>query len=1714
MSNSPIAEDQAAVSPSASGPAGALFEGQVGAHYLLTLLAEADPRGLPGVLVERVELQRAGEGHPLDDVIVRGVTRAGEPAVLEVQVKRTITFAPADIVFKDVVEQLARAYQKLDASHLRRQFAVATARTFFKITGAYQDVLRWAREVSSAITFIDRINRKKVGNEDMRTFVATVRAHLAAVGCANDDETVWQILRRFQILTFDYDAPGSQSLELAIERTRNVLEPEEASRASGFWKALTETAIRSAASGGDLDRTRLLEELALVDSFRVLGFRRNRAPRETLLQSASLAAADLRRDIAGAILERSAQIDAVRQARDGGRYIEIRGGPGVGKSGLLGMLVQQVLTEGCAIVLTPERTIAGGWLAFKSALGVDASPQAFLSDLASDGGAVLFVDSLDFFSDSDKRATVIDLVRSAAEVPNFQVIVTARTDFDKEEPNWIPADALTRLGRAPPVIVEEVGEEEIDELRQAAPSLRALLADAHPARSIARNLFRLSRLLEMQGSAEELRSEVDLLERWWKTADGAPDGRRDRARLLSELAENALAGGDQIATRASAAAVESLIASETLLELGLDRVTFRHDVLREWGVAAVLHDDSAKLDNLPLARSATASMIRGVELGARLALERSSDGGRWARYLDRVSPEGAHTSWRRWSLLAILRSELATTLLDRAAPFLFEQEGLLLGELIRTAIAVESRPLGDMLAAMGADVPPIPAGIYGPANSSWAMLVYWLLDRQADIPIEALPDIVKLFQSLGASMFFKDPLTPRMANTLADWLEEIEDAREHSPFRKNVPSPRFATAFGFHELQRLAEDVRQAFALMAARVPERAQLYLQGVLKRPRNEYTIRNIMKFRGMLAWAAPCELAELTVAGLIPRPEEGEDRDYRRSVREEVFTHLDSNLLPSSPAQGPFLDLLNAAPEQGFAVIRRLVDHAVSILSKGRAPGEGGLTLELPSGPRFFPWVQTYCWSRSASSLHAIESGLMALEAWSHARIERGDAPEQVIGDILGPDGSPAAFVLVAVDVLISHWPKTKQAAMHFLGCPELLSLDRRRQGQDSLPTFDLFGLGSIGPKEPNGPVRLATLTGRPSRKVSLEYLLRGVAHSEPAESEGLRQLLQAASARLGPPQPGDTFAEPRLMARHALNVIDPANWQQADGGLVYVSPRDEEEHVAKLQAELASQTLDLNVDVAIQNALEDPTRSGPELAEYAVAYAKRLEVAEADQDEDDFGSQRNAVISAAMIAARDGSDQFFDEHEEWARKVLTEALAAKTRDVAASLRDGIRFNPVAIATLGLVHLWRRRARTADRDALLNIAGRNSPEAAHGFGAGLAIIHQLDRRLVSAALRCALAAQIRRARRWDAPEEAKAADRARQLERVENAIAAERAWLDGDGKEPNWPAFPPHDIHVRSGIRIGKEMHEHPTPHRDRPEEVVYTQAAALWLRQLTGDFDPEDLDWLQVFVGAYVDWTARANGAGLERRADLDSQLDEWNNIFYPLLARTLLRLDTVDAAAAIEHAINVPDRPFFDIVPDIIPAIDELYFNSRGLSREMAVRLRNVVADRLAESDGWRREHDRSELSVEMRIGPAIGALFFNHYNAFGTSSCYLLAKGVEQVDPLLPRLSQLVESGPVPFTAMLTMNVLEVSNLPRHAGFFLSSALVWLKRQPSNASLWVDSGLGNRLVTWIETVMGGEHSLRSPNNPLRAQIDDVLARLIQVGVHEAHRVERALVTGA
>ena len=234
-----------ASSPASTGPAGAYFEAQVGAHYLLTMLIGAEPRGLPGTAIDRIEFQRAAEGHPLDDIIVHAHDRQGNNALLEIQVKRSVTFARSDRAFREVVGQVARASQRPRVPVDRHQLAVAIAGASRKIDGAYQEVLTWARRLDSHEAFFNRVGRPGSANDDMRTFVETFRGNLRGSGIPDDKETVWRLLSRFQILPFDYTAPGSAmawssltSAEQAVHIRSVLIESDDWEHRPDEWMSI------------------------------------------------------------------------------------------------------------------------------------------------------------------------------------------------------------------------------------------------------------------------------------------------------------------------------------------------------------------------------------------------------------------------------------------------------------------------------------------------------------------------------------------------------------------------------------------------------------------------------------------------------------------------------------------------------------------------------------------------------------------------------------------------------------------------------------------------------------------------------------------------------------------------------------------------------------------------------------------------------------------------------------------------------------------------------------------------------------------------------------------------------------------------------------------------------------------------------------------------------------------------------------------------------------------------------------------------------------------------------------------------------------------------------------------------------------------------------------------------------------------------------------
>ena len=1610
-------------SPASTGPAGAHFEGQVGAHYLLSMLIDSDPRGLPGVAIDRIEFQRRAEGHPLDDIVVHAHDNQGCATLLEIQVKRSVTFAPSDRVFREVVGQVAEASRRPAFRTANHRLAVAIFRGSQRVTGPYQDVLTWARRLDSTQTFMGRLNQSGAANEPMRTFVDTFRNNLRTVQAPHDDTTVHHLLSRFQILQFDYGAPGSLSEAWDNERSSQALDDGDRPRARDFHRRLVELAIETEAAGGDLTRDRLIERLR-EGSFRLAGRRGYRDARRSLAEASRHALDDIEDRVGGVTLIRAERISAVRAALDQGRYVEIRGDAGVGKSALLKHFAEQLQTAAPIVVLSPRRTPAGGWTQMKVVLGLNGTARDLLVDMAGSGSTSIFLDGLDFFSQQE-RTTIRDLVREAAKIPGIALIVTARSYFGSEdEPNWLPGDALAALGHAE-VHVDELNKTEVDEIVSAAPQLGPLLTESHPARNVARNLFRLSRLAAYPDN-ERPRTEIDLAERWWQTADGESDGRRDRSRLLLHLAKQAIAGIEPTDSSGyPSCAVDALVESQTLRDLGGECMMFHHDIYRDWAIANVLYSRPDTRGQLELDRAVPAALVRGIELTARMSLERRHDGSDWQALLKEVSRDGAHRSWRRAVLLAPVRSEIAIDLLHRISDRLFTNEARLLRELIQTVMAVDSVSARKLVPAVDPKI--VPDDLYFPVVQSWFPLISWLLSVDSQLPSVMIPKVAALY--FGWCLFDQYLITSTLVSWFYRHLTEIEYARYPAHIRQ-LREP-FGGALKNYEVSLLETNIRTYFLSFCHHNRPLAVKYLQSLETLQKFSSLIDSVLGKPGSLARAAPKELANFTIAALLSKPKREE---FLPSSRRRAFEHRSLFVRPS-PDLGPFLDLLSHAPTVGLKLVGQVVDHAV--FYGDRADTSETLTISFVDGSRTFAWLDSYGWARSSHLEPVVTTALMALGKWGHRRIEKGDPIDAVLADVLAPSSNAAAYLLVAVDLLCKHWPMSHEIAIPFAACPELLCLDHLLS--TSLDTVQDSG----------------------ARQSSLLDLLGLYATTPPlVQRDRLASSLHAARDRLGPYGECSDLDDPAFMVRHALNLIDPDNWNVVDqptGRLRYSSPDVEQQHLKRRQYS------EFDLQSRIKLSVGNRKLSSPEFAAAATTWAR----GESSTMEDHW-----IVVAAAALAMRDGDDDLRRRNESWAVEVFEDA--SKANEV-----DGVSLwsNPVAISLVGWAHLLTHHDTRRGRQAVLGLCARSDGAAAPGFRAVADVLAAIDERLPTAILRTAFAACIRRSNVEESREIASPIS--------DVAIDSELSWMDGNGGEPTWPADEADSL-----------------PSLKRLQERVDMYSATRWLMSMSDLLDVYTRPWLRKMADTYARWTAAANWDDPDDTMRFNQGIYEWNEAYFKLLAHCMPGLEPADMDQfALNLITSLLDRPFFDVAEQFILNVDKLYFGRLGVNERQAVHIRSVLVRRLTQSRGWRR-WDAGSMRVETSLYRAIAALFL----ASQPQRCLLGSDDADLCDPLLPTLQPVAERVDC---YHVTLSLLEVSPRPAYLEFIVEAAEAWMKTHPEDNMFWIDYDAGKRLCSLIEVIRQQRPPLLH-HGPLRDRVDHLVDALVSAGVTEAAQLEKAL----
>ena len=126
-------------------------------------------------------------------------------------------------------------------------------------------------------------------------------------------------------------------------------------------------------------------------------------------------------------------------------------------------------------------------------------------------------------------------------------------------------------------------------------------------------------------------------------------------------------------------------------------------------------------------------------------------------------------------------------------------------------------------------------------------------------------------------------------------------------------------------------------------------------------------------------------------------------------------------------------------------------------------------------------------------------------------------------------------------------------------------------------------------------------------------------------------------------------------------------------------------------------------------------------------------------------------------------------------------------------------------------------------------------------------------------------------------------------------------------------------------------------------------------------------------------------------------------------------------------------------------------------------------------------------------------------------SFYLFAQSADHLDPFLPVLTELIESGGSSlFVALVTLNLMEVSPKPAHLGFMVAATKVWLTNYPDDPTFWVDHGIGRRICMWINAIREPHPISLDATHTIRIDIDSLLAALVSLGVVEARHLEEEL----
>ena len=1332
-------------SPYSTSGGGIYFEARVVAYYLAAILGESPARGVPGQYAVQALTQRAEFGDPLDDIIVTGLLENGKRGKLHLQIKSDLSFTPSDTNWVTVLHQAWDTYENsFDADIDRLGIAINTYSA--RADKHYQTVLKWAAHSVSGEHFIERINKKDFSHKDKRVFVDNIRSILESYAPDRiTDDAIWTILRSFVILHFDFELKeSSRDAESVLDRLRSYLPDAQRQKAVAIWDHLIVKAGELTPVGGGATRSTLVQQLSEA-SISTCTATSSWKDLQIIEQESRKALLDIKSDIHDFRLYRSDVYERIKQAFADGRFIQIDGEPGTGKSALLREIAEEFGRDGPIFVLKDSRIHPRGWGAHANVLSVSLDAAALLRELGAAGEPILFIDGIDKVTDPAVQLTINDLIRTIATEPalsRWKVLSTVREQNLEHIGTWLDPDALRQLP-VRTVTVPLLKDSELTVILENFPRLKPLALDSGDADVILRRPFFLDSVLTLagiEGTADLPATEVELLKLWWKLGGSECSDfaqAQHRRNTLLELAKR-LSTAPYVPISIGGLkpeALEELKGAGVLRDKELGHsVVFAHDIYEEWALAELLlgrwRDMGAFLHEIQEPQL----LVRPMQLLGSYLLESNNTEADWIDLHSKLSDPGLRPVWQRSVLTSCIKSTRAQQLLSKLEGFLGKDDHAQLKSLLIALRTIEVVPNPAFLnEEQFPDLDPDERVKFAhhtalPKLLTWIRFLNWFMAQPKNHWAHLLPDLLPVFATWqnacsGQNIHF----CRKIGEAAHGWLVEFEAARH--PDQWNDRRNPLGIDLEYDNEEQLEISIRSLFLSSAGDVPNLVAEYLKDHGSRERTHIFREKIMANSVVLARHVPSDLVDYILSASLEHPQ---DREDRRSSHSDYFAHNlgitdHHTFYPASPVQPPFLLLLQAHESEGLRLIRALCNHSISVWQWDRERSDNRhepvtpipVKVGLPWGTQTF-WGdgQVYLWFRGIWANAAVGSALMAMEKWALDELDSGRSFDDVFRVVVEGNETVAALGL-AVSLCLAHPEKSLECALPLITCPHVWNWDISRfvHDQDETPSNEIGDWHRFR----HLLTAVRDLNRKPHRKQDIRALVPYfVFHKDDKIKErythGIQQFVDLLPFELKEETTHPaTIATLQEQMKVFAEQADPQYWkiEPTEDGRHYMIWNDPPSLKSKKYIQQREEHNRLNECMALSlwanKCLKTSSIDSKFTIDEGIARAKALDASDLFEELVGAGnilrSQRqSAVAGTAFVAAKlyDG-DRWDDVVGPWCLNVLQRAAAAPESSDTFSVRSSIlSMHPVVFAVHGFSALLKRGYQTRECQlALLSLA-----------------------------------------------------------------------------------------------------------------------------------------------------------------------------------------------------------------------------------------------------------------------------------------------------------------------------------------------------------------------------------------------------------------------------